>query len=296
MGKRFIDSQIWGDVWFMGLKPLHKLIYIYVFSNCDASGLYKANLKKMQFELGEKIDEEKVKGILSEKISFSELKWLIRNFIKIQYPNILKKPDSPLHKSVLTLIEKNCLNLDGNSLCVDYAYSMRSLQVKEKEKEKNKDMLKDINSFSSQDNTNSQSSTTSLSPPAPPEKKQKHLDFVFLTPEQYRKMIVQYGPAFTKRCIEVLDAYIANNDRGKKYKDHSKVFRQWVVNRVLEEGLKPCPCDPEKIFREAEVQDRMSQIEQETFRDAQAYLSPPKGENLSQTDLSGFFKGIGRTI
>jgi len=148
MPKKFIDSDIWGDSWFMDLKPIFKLVYIYVFSNCDNTGLYKVNLKKMQFEIGEKVDVEKLTLSLEEKIKFYDSTWLIMNYIRFQYPNILKKPDSPLHKSVLDMIDRNCLKLDGNSLYIDYAYPMHSLQEKKREERVKEEVKEKVKSSS----------------------------------------------------------------------------------------------------------------------------------------------------
>lgn len=137
MAKRFIDSEIWADPWFMDLKPIHKLVYIYSFSNCDKSGLYKANLRKMEFDIGAKINLQQIQDVFKGKILFNDSTWLIKNFIKIQYPKILSKPDAPLHKSVLNTIDKNCLYLDANSLLIYYAQANDRVQVEEEVKEKN---------------------------------------------------------------------------------------------------------------------------------------------------------------
>ena len=277
MSKRFTDTDIWSKEWFQQLKPTEKCLWFYLKDKCDNAGVWSINKPLAEFQINSKINWEKALSSFGDRcVIIQENKLLLTGFIDFQYGTLSEgcKP----HKPIFVLLEKYGLTYPFKGYPEGYPKGIDTLQEKEKEKDKEKE-TKVLEKKGMQG-----------------EEKQKHLDFVFLTPEQYRKMIVQYGPAFTKRCIEVLDAYIANNDRGKKYKDHSKVFRQWVVNRVLDEGLKPCSCDPEKIFREAEVQDRMSQIEQETYRDGETYLSPPKGENLSQTDLSGFFKGIGRTI
>ena len=148
MSKRFIDSQIWADDWFCDLEPVHKLVYIYIFSNCDISGLMKINKKKIFFDIGSRFDFDKMQEALCDKIIFREKSCLIKNYINIQYPKILKSPNAPLHISVYNQIEKNCLILDGNSLSIDYGYSIDRVQVKVKVKEKksiseSKDVLND---------------------------------------------------------------------------------------------------------------------------------------------------------
>ena len=51
---RQIHTSIWNDEWFMDLEPNRKLLFIYCFSNKNASlcGLYKLPLKVIVFETG----------------------------------------------------------------------------------------------------------------------------------------------------------------------------------------------------------------------------------------------------
>jgi len=51
---RQIHTSIWKDQWFMDLDPSEKLLFIYLFSNEQASmsGLYKLPLKVIAFETG----------------------------------------------------------------------------------------------------------------------------------------------------------------------------------------------------------------------------------------------------
>lgn len=134
MGKRFIDDKIWSDPWFQGLDPLFKLFWIYLFSMCDMVGLWEFNPDRAEFDLKKKIPWEKIQDELKEKVIFTTKYWIIKTFIRQQYPNLAKKPKSPLHISVFNQIEKKCLNFDLNSLSIDYGNPIHSLQVKVKEK------------------------------------------------------------------------------------------------------------------------------------------------------------------
>ena len=54
-GFRQVHSKMWGkDKWFLDVEPLHKLLFIYLFTNEAASfsGLYELPLKVMEFETG----------------------------------------------------------------------------------------------------------------------------------------------------------------------------------------------------------------------------------------------------
>jgi hypothetical protein len=136
MSKRFIDSKIWSDTWFQELDQHAKLFWIYLFTNCDIIGLWEFNPKRAEFDLGKKINWEEMQKNISSKVIFTEKYWIIKTFISQQYPNLNKKPNAPLHISVLNEIEKKCLNFDLNSLSIDYRYPIDSVQVEVEVKEK----------------------------------------------------------------------------------------------------------------------------------------------------------------
>lgn len=145
--KRFIDDRIWVDAWFCKLSSDFKLVWIYLFTNCSKIGIWEENMEELEYRLKSKINVEELKKIFSEKVTFGLKEWLIKNFILIQYPSLLIKPNSPLHISVFKELNKKGLNLIGNSLLIDYTYPMDSLQVKEEVKEEVKaiNTTKDIN-------------------------------------------------------------------------------------------------------------------------------------------------------
>ena len=73
-----------------------------------------------------------------------------------------------------------------------------------------------------------------------PEKK-KYIDFVFLTDAEYSRLRSELGQSFLDACIEKLDAYLSNDEsKRKKYKDHNKVIRNWVIDSVKEK-MQPKP-------------------------------------------------------
>jgi len=50
------------------------------------------------------------------------------------------------------------------------------------------------------------------------EEKVKHLDFVFLTSEEHKKLLARYGDNNTRKLVEALNRYIGQS--GKQYKSH----------------------------------------------------------------------------
>jgi len=55
--------------------------------------------------------------------------------------------------------------------------------------------------------------------------KSKYMDCVLLTPEQYQKLIDQFGEKATKEKIEALNNYIES--KGRKYKSHYHTILNW---------------------------------------------------------------------
>jgi hypothetical protein len=128
--KRFIDDQIWLDPWFSKLSSDHKILWIYLFTNCSKIGEWEINTEEVEYRLKKKLDWEKVKTAFTEKVFIIGNKWYIKNFIAIQYPRLLISSTAPLHVAVFRELDKKGLKLAGNSLYIDYAYTMDSLQVK----------------------------------------------------------------------------------------------------------------------------------------------------------------------
>ena len=65
------------------------------------------------------------------------------------------------------------------------------------------------------------------------EEKQKHKEFVFLTENEFSRLIDEFGQAETEWMIETLDNYIgAAPRRRNKYTDHNRVLRGWVLEKL----------------------------------------------------------------
>jgi len=65
-------------------------------------------------------------------------------------------------------------------------------------------------------------------------RKKKFGEFVFLTDEEYGKLVETDGKEFTDACIERLDNYIGS--KGKKYKSHYRTILSWVRDAETEKG------------------------------------------------------------
>ncbi|WP_077622034.1 DUF4373 domain-containing protein [Sediminibacillus massiliensis] len=69
------------------------------------------------------------------------------------------------------------------------------------------------------------------------ERKEKYRDYVYLTKDEYERLVSEYGQSVTDSKIEDLDTYLSNKGKNK-YKDHNKTIRNWMKRdgvKTLEE-------------------------------------------------------------
>ena len=104
MAKRFIDTNIFADEWFMELSKDAKLLWIYFITNCDHAGILKLNKKLCEFQTGIKGLETVIEQLGNSIVTVSEgLEYFIPKFIKFQYPGF---PESraPQQKSAIQIL------------------------------------------------------------------------------------------------------------------------------------------------------------------------------------------------
>ena len=72
MAYRFTDTNKWRDAWFLDLAPMEKLLWVYLYENCDIAGFYEVCKKRIMFDLGinKSTFEGALKG-LDDKIIWS---------------------------------------------------------------------------------------------------------------------------------------------------------------------------------------------------------------------------------
>jgi len=109
MAYRFTNTDKWADAWFSNLKPNEKLLYIYLYENCDIAGFIELNMKRWGIDIGynKLIIEGALKG-LGRGLIYSDSKDCIflRNFLKHQ-KNLPLTPDkNPAHRGIIRKFEE----------------------------------------------------------------------------------------------------------------------------------------------------------------------------------------------
>ena len=117
MAKRFTDSDKWKDRFFRQLKTEYKLLWLYMWDDCNHAGIWSVDFEVGKVRLGVDIDEKealKQFGIEVQVIDNGD-KWFMPGFIEFQYGKTLD-PDVKAQKSVLKILHEH--NVD----CEDYLY------------------------------------------------------------------------------------------------------------------------------------------------------------------------------
>ena len=112
MAKRFIDTNIFSDDWFMDLSKDSKLLYIYLITNCDHAGIFKLNTKLVKFQTDIKDLVKCFKELSKCLITIGEQypnTYFLPKFIKFQYPNF---PNSRVKQQESALKILDSYNID----------------------------------------------------------------------------------------------------------------------------------------------------------------------------------------
>ena len=109
MAKRFSETTKWSDEWFTSLKPLPKLVFLYIIDNCDNAGFYEINTRVASFLIGI-TPEQFTKAIDSLEKCFvfsidKKILW-IKNFLKHQ-KNLPLNNTNNAHKQIFFLLLSN---------------------------------------------------------------------------------------------------------------------------------------------------------------------------------------------
>jgi hypothetical protein len=86
MAKRFTDTTKWKRPWFRALSPHAKVLWQYLCDECDHAGIFLADFELTTFQVGFKVDEEKLRSLLGDKIvKIDKDRYFIPSFFEFQY-------------------------------------------------------------------------------------------------------------------------------------------------------------------------------------------------------------------
>jgi len=112
MAKRFIDTGLFDDDWFMELAKDAKILWIYFLTKCDHAGMLKLNARLCEVQTGIKDLNGTIKLLGNRIITVSERLYFIPKFLQYQYPGFpYSKAKAQL--SAIEILTKHGLFIDG---------------------------------------------------------------------------------------------------------------------------------------------------------------------------------------
>lgn len=117
---RFTEPAKWNDEWFSNLKPIEKLVFLYLVDKCDNAGFFEINKRVDAFLIGLS-EEDFLANLRSLKktyiSSIDGRKIWLKNYLKYQ-KNLPLNPDNNAHKQIISFIlsNKDNFNYDFNYL------------------------------------------------------------------------------------------------------------------------------------------------------------------------------------
>jgi len=97
MSKRFIDTGLFDDDWFMDLTKDAKILWLYFITKCDHAGIIKLNVKLCKVQTGLNDLDRIIKQLGNRLVTVSEHLYFIPKFIEFQYPGF---PNSKVRQQI----------------------------------------------------------------------------------------------------------------------------------------------------------------------------------------------------
>ncbi len=111
MASRFTETEKWNDAWFSGLKPLSKLLFLYLCDQCDVAGFLELNIRKICFDMGigKQEAEKSLKEVETRLLYSKDNRFVfVVNFLKHQ-KNLKLNPSNNAHRGIIKRLEENLL-------------------------------------------------------------------------------------------------------------------------------------------------------------------------------------------
>lgn len=138
MAKRFTDTEIWSEDWFLEMPNEYKMFWYYMLANCDHVGFFKVNLRPFRGLIEVNLTSTDALKFFNNRKNrirvIRENYWYIEDFIVYQYGTTLNLKNR-LHLSIVKKLKEEGVELT----------SIRGLvEVKDTLKDKDKDKDKEI--------------------------------------------------------------------------------------------------------------------------------------------------------
>jgi len=111
MSKRLTDSEKWRDPWFSELSQEDKLLWLYLLDACDHAGVWKVNVRFLNFSLESAYTIDTIMKALGSRVHFISSEYLlIEKYLQFQYPKGLSDKNKPQKAAMDILLKHNVLD------------------------------------------------------------------------------------------------------------------------------------------------------------------------------------------
>lgn len=152
MAKRFTDTEIWNEDWFLSLESKVRLFWFYLKDVCDCAGIWRPNILVANRIYGFDIELQCAFHDLTQDkkriIVLKNGRWFLPGFIPFQYGLVLNK-NSAAHRGVLKSLELNEVDLSMVIPKIEVLEGSRdglgrvNPTLKDKDKDKDKEFFKE---------------------------------------------------------------------------------------------------------------------------------------------------------
>ena len=146
MSKRFHDTDIWDEDWYLDMPLEYRSFWGYVCDKCDHAGIWRPNVRRFNADIEKAIDlDTSLTFFNTDKERIVPLEsghWMIKDFVPFQYGKNLNL-NNRVHLSVfnrLKDLEVNLGSIRGLNE-VKLGSSRPQVEVKEGVKDKDKDIV-----------------------------------------------------------------------------------------------------------------------------------------------------------
>ena len=149
MSKRFTETEIWNEDWYLDMPLEYRHFWHYVKDTCDHAGVWKPNVRRFNADIEKKVDLSVALDLFNaEKNRIEKLEsghWVLLDFVQFQYGTVLNLKNS-CHLSVFNRLNKLGVSLGSlrGLIEVKEGSSRPQVEVKAGVKEQDKDIVKII--------------------------------------------------------------------------------------------------------------------------------------------------------
>ena len=119
MSKRFHDTDIWDEDWYLDMPLEYRSFWGYVCDKCDHAGIWRPNVRRFNADIENAIDLDTALTFFNTDkeriVPLESGHWMIADFVPFQYGKSLNK-NNRVHLSVfnrLTDLEVNLGSIRG---------------------------------------------------------------------------------------------------------------------------------------------------------------------------------------